>query len=174
MASVGIRKTSTGRYKVWWRLDDGTQGAKTFDARSLARDCSTSGSTTGGSSGLPAPGAAPRAWRRPKVTRADSMVAFHGSLSSSSAVPPACHKDESAGPSRPIAPVDLRERFSVVTSDGDPVPCVIWRGGLRTHPCTAVLKEHQPSRLGCRPVPSGGTTRQTRGAKQRHMACGQR
>jgi hypothetical protein len=38
MASAGIRKTSTGRYKVWWRLDDGTQGAKTFDARSLARD----------------------------------------------------------------------------------------------------------------------------------------
>jgi hypothetical protein len=33
MASAGIRKTSTGRYKVWWRLDDGTQGAKTFDAR---------------------------------------------------------------------------------------------------------------------------------------------
>ena len=28
----------TGRYKVWWRLDDGTQGAKTFDARGLARD----------------------------------------------------------------------------------------------------------------------------------------
>jgi integrase len=38
MASAGIRKTSTGRYKVWWRLDDGTQGAKTFDARGLARD----------------------------------------------------------------------------------------------------------------------------------------
>jgi hypothetical protein len=36
--SLGIRKTSTGRYKVWWRLDDGTQGAKTFDSRSLARD----------------------------------------------------------------------------------------------------------------------------------------
>jgi integrase len=38
MASAGIRKTPTGRYKVWWRLDDGTQGAKTFDTRSLARD----------------------------------------------------------------------------------------------------------------------------------------
>ena len=38
MASAGIRKTSTGRYKVWWRLDDGTQGAKTFNSRNLARD----------------------------------------------------------------------------------------------------------------------------------------
>jgi integrase len=38
MASAGIRKTSTGRYKVWWRLDDSTQGAKTFDSRGLARD----------------------------------------------------------------------------------------------------------------------------------------
>jgi hypothetical protein len=38
MASAGIRKTSTGRYKVWWRLDDGTQGAKAFDTRNLARD----------------------------------------------------------------------------------------------------------------------------------------
>jgi hypothetical protein len=38
MASAGIRKTSTGRYKVWWRLDDGTQGAKTFDARIMARE----------------------------------------------------------------------------------------------------------------------------------------
>jgi integrase len=38
MASAGIRRTSTGRYKVWWRLDDGTQGAKTFDARGPARD----------------------------------------------------------------------------------------------------------------------------------------
>jgi hypothetical protein len=38
MASAGIRKTSTGRYQVWWRLDDGTQGAKTFDTRGLARD----------------------------------------------------------------------------------------------------------------------------------------
>jgi hypothetical protein len=38
MASAGIRKTPTGRYKVWWRLDVGTQGAKTFDTRNLARD----------------------------------------------------------------------------------------------------------------------------------------
>jgi len=38
VASAGIRKTSTGRYKVWWRLDDGTQGAKTLDTRALARD----------------------------------------------------------------------------------------------------------------------------------------
>jgi integrase len=38
MASAGIRRTTTGRYKVWWRLDDGTQGAKTFDARAQARD----------------------------------------------------------------------------------------------------------------------------------------
>ena len=26
------------RYQVWWRLDDGTQGSKTFDSRGLARD----------------------------------------------------------------------------------------------------------------------------------------
>jgi integrase len=38
MASAGIRKTPTGRYKVWWRLDDGTQGSQTFDARDQARD----------------------------------------------------------------------------------------------------------------------------------------
>jgi integrase len=38
MASAGIRKTSTGRHKVWWRLDDGTQGSRTFDTRKLARD----------------------------------------------------------------------------------------------------------------------------------------
>jgi Phage integrase, N-terminal SAM-like domain len=38
MASAGIRRTPAGRYKVWWRLDDGTQGAKTFDARGPARD----------------------------------------------------------------------------------------------------------------------------------------
>jgi integrase len=38
MASAGIRRTPTGRYKVWWRLDDGTQGAKTFAARRPARD----------------------------------------------------------------------------------------------------------------------------------------
>jgi hypothetical protein len=33
MASAGIRKTSTGRYKVWWRLDDASQGSQTFDTR---------------------------------------------------------------------------------------------------------------------------------------------
>jgi integrase len=39
MASAGIRKNRTGtRYQVWWRLDDGTQGSKTFDTRGLARD----------------------------------------------------------------------------------------------------------------------------------------
>jgi integrase len=38
MASAGIRKTPTGRRKVWWRLDDGTQGAKTFDAHVQARE----------------------------------------------------------------------------------------------------------------------------------------
>ncbi len=37
MASAGIRKTPSGRYKVWWRLDDGSQGAKTFDTRDRAR-----------------------------------------------------------------------------------------------------------------------------------------
>src|SRR5918994_6538858 len=39
MASAGIRKSRNGtRYQVWWRLDDGTQGSKTFDSRALARD----------------------------------------------------------------------------------------------------------------------------------------
>jgi integrase len=38
VASAGIRKTPTGRYKVWWRLDDGTQGAQTLDSRALARE----------------------------------------------------------------------------------------------------------------------------------------
>jgi integrase len=39
MASAGIRKNRNGtRYQVWWRLDDGTQGSKTFDTRGLARD----------------------------------------------------------------------------------------------------------------------------------------
>jgi integrase len=38
MASAGIRKTSTGRYKVWWRLDDASQGSQTFDTRDGARD----------------------------------------------------------------------------------------------------------------------------------------
>jgi hypothetical protein len=38
MASAGIRKTPTGRYKVWWRLDDGSQGSQTFSTRDQARD----------------------------------------------------------------------------------------------------------------------------------------
>ena len=43
MASVGIRKrvsARTGRvtYQVWWRLDDGSQGAKTVDSPDEARD----------------------------------------------------------------------------------------------------------------------------------------
>jgi integrase len=38
MASAGIRKTPTGRYKVWWRLDDGSQGSQTFSVRDAARD----------------------------------------------------------------------------------------------------------------------------------------
>jgi integrase len=38
MASAGIRKTPTGRYKVWWRLDDTSQGSQTFDTRDQARD----------------------------------------------------------------------------------------------------------------------------------------
>src|SRR5512132_875778 len=39
MASAGIRRNRNGtRYQVWWRLDDGTQGSKTFDTRALARD----------------------------------------------------------------------------------------------------------------------------------------
>jgi len=38
MASAGIRKTPTGRYKVWWRLDDGSQGSQTFGTRDQARD----------------------------------------------------------------------------------------------------------------------------------------
>jgi integrase len=39
MASAGIRRNRNGtRYQVWWRLDDGTQGSKTFDSRALARD----------------------------------------------------------------------------------------------------------------------------------------
>jgi integrase len=37
MASAGIRKTSSGRYKVWWRADDDSQGSKTFDTRDQAR-----------------------------------------------------------------------------------------------------------------------------------------
>jgi integrase len=38
MASAGIRKTPSGRYKVWWRLDDGSQGSQTLDTRDQARD----------------------------------------------------------------------------------------------------------------------------------------
>jgi integrase len=38
MASAGIRKTPTGRYKVWWRLDDASQGSQSFDTRDAARD----------------------------------------------------------------------------------------------------------------------------------------
>jgi integrase len=38
MASAGIRKTPTGRYKVWWRLDDASQGSQTFTTRDAARD----------------------------------------------------------------------------------------------------------------------------------------
>jgi integrase len=38
MASAGIRKTPTGTYKVWWRLDDAGQGSQTFDTRDAARD----------------------------------------------------------------------------------------------------------------------------------------
>ena len=38
MASAGIRKTPTGRYKVWWRLADASQGSPTFPTRDRARD----------------------------------------------------------------------------------------------------------------------------------------
>jgi integrase len=38
MASAGIRKSPSGRYKVWWRLDDESQGSQTFDTRDQARD----------------------------------------------------------------------------------------------------------------------------------------
>jgi hypothetical protein len=38
MASAGIRMAPTGRYKVWWRLDDASQGSQTFDTRDQARD----------------------------------------------------------------------------------------------------------------------------------------
>jgi integrase len=38
MASADIRKTPTSRYKVWWRLDDGSQGSQTFTTRDSARD----------------------------------------------------------------------------------------------------------------------------------------
>jgi integrase len=39
VASAGIRRSRNGhRHQVWWRLDDGTQGSRTFDTRKLARD----------------------------------------------------------------------------------------------------------------------------------------
>jgi integrase len=38
MASAGIRKSPSGRYKVWWRLDDGSQGSQTLTTRDQARD----------------------------------------------------------------------------------------------------------------------------------------
>jgi hypothetical protein len=38
MASAGIRKTPTGRYEVWWRRGDASQGSQTFDTRDQARD----------------------------------------------------------------------------------------------------------------------------------------
>jgi integrase len=37
MASAGIRKTPSARYKVWWRADDDSQGSKTFDTKDQAR-----------------------------------------------------------------------------------------------------------------------------------------
>src|SRR6266508_4505590 len=47
MASAGIRKTPTGRYKVWWRLDDGSQGSQTFDGRDPDRSPATLQATEG-------------------------------------------------------------------------------------------------------------------------------
>jgi integrase len=38
LASAGIRKTLSGRSKVWWRLDDGSQGSQTFKTKDQARD----------------------------------------------------------------------------------------------------------------------------------------
>jgi integrase len=39
VASAGIRRNRNGRrYQVWWRLDDGTQGSRTFDTRAQARE----------------------------------------------------------------------------------------------------------------------------------------
>jgi integrase len=37
MASAGIRKTPSARYKVWWRADDDSQGSKTFETKDQAR-----------------------------------------------------------------------------------------------------------------------------------------
>ena len=89
MASAGIRKTPTGRYKVWWRLDDASQGSQTFDTRDQARDFmhdllagvarghlgrptprqadrSTTGPGSGGRPGRPTPTAAQPPWKRPR------------------------------------------------------------------------------------------------------------
>ena len=52
MASAGIRKTPTGRYKVWWRLDDGSQGSQTFDARDSLIGVLTLVASDGALSGL--------------------------------------------------------------------------------------------------------------------------
>ena len=41
MASAGIRKLPSGRFNVWWRLDDHSQGCRTFHARALARQFKT-------------------------------------------------------------------------------------------------------------------------------------
>jgi Phage integrase, N-terminal SAM-like domain len=38
MASAGIRKSPSGRYKVWWRLDDGSQDSQALASRDQARD----------------------------------------------------------------------------------------------------------------------------------------
>ena len=39
VASAGIRKSHNGRrYQVWWRLDDGSQGSRTFTTRDQARE----------------------------------------------------------------------------------------------------------------------------------------
>src|SRR5829696_8194558 len=112
MASAGIRKTPTGRYKVWWRLDDGTQGAKTFDARGPARDFKNellaqvaADSWTDPRRGrilfnewadhwwqlwAPVHGAAPRAWRPPKVTCAATCVPTSAAASSARSPPRSC------------------------------------------------------------------------------------
>jgi integrase len=38
VASAGIRQLPSGRYKVWWRLDDYSQGSQSFDTKDEARD----------------------------------------------------------------------------------------------------------------------------------------
>jgi hypothetical protein len=109
VASAGIRKTPTGRYKVWWRLDDGTQGAKTLDTRALPRDFRNEllaqvaadswtdprrgrilfneWADAGGSSGPPAYGAAPRAWRPQRATCAATCVPISAAGSSARSPP---------------------------------------------------------------------------------------